>query len=41
MVSAYSTFANKGLRVAPMMITRIEDKNGTVLNNLYQKLKKF
>ncbi|TVZ56229.1 penicillin-binding protein 1A [Lutibacter sp. Hel_I_33_5] len=31
MVSAYSTFANKGLRVNPMMITRIEDKNGTVL----------
>ncbi|MDC1162069.1 transglycosylase domain-containing protein [Tenacibaculum sp.] len=32
MVSAYSTFANKGLRVSPMMITRIEDKNGTVLD---------
>lgn len=31
MVSAYGMFANKGLRVAPMMITRIEDKNGTVL----------
>ncbi|WGH74722.1 transglycosylase domain-containing protein [Tenacibaculum tangerinum] len=31
MVSAYSTFANKGLRVSPLMITRIEDKNGTVL----------
>ncbi len=31
MVSAYSTFANRGLRVKPMMITRIEDKNGTVL----------
>jgi len=31
MVAAYSTFANKGLRVNPMMITRIEDKNGTVL----------
>jgi penicillin-binding protein 1A len=31
MVGAYSTFANKGLRVAPNMITRIEDKNGTVL----------
>jgi penicillin-binding protein 1A len=33
MVSAYSTFANKGLRVSPMIITRIEDKNGTVLKN--------
>ena len=31
MVSAYSTFANRGLRVSPMMISRIEDKNGTVL----------
>ena len=31
MVSAYSTFANRGLRVSPMIITRIEDKNGTVL----------
>ncbi len=33
MVSAYSTFANKGLRVSPMIITRIEDKNGTVLKD--------
>lgn len=32
MVSAYATFANKGLRVSPMIITRIEDKNGTVLD---------
>ncbi|MFL0100683.1 penicillin-binding protein 1A [Tenacibaculum maritimum] len=31
MVSAYATFANKGLRVSPMMITRIEDKNRTIL----------
>tara|TARA_B100000953_G_scaffold51040_3_gene39359 strand:+ start:782 stop:3103 length:2322 start_codon:yes stop_codon:yes gene_type:complete len=31
MVSAYSTFANKGVRVKPVLITRIEDKNGTVL----------
>lgn len=31
MTSAYATFANKGLRAAPMMISRIEDKNGTVL----------
>jgi penicillin-binding protein 1A len=33
MTSAYSTFANKGLRVTPMIITRIEDKNGTVLKD--------
>ncbi|SNR52644.1 transglycosylase domain-containing protein [Lutibacter flavus] len=31
MVGAYSTFANKGLQVEPMMLLRIEDKNGTVL----------
>ena len=37
MVSAYSTFANKGLRVKPMIITRIEDKNGTVLKDFVPK----
>lgn len=31
MVGAYSTFANKGLRVEPMMLLKIEDKNGMVL----------
>ena len=31
MVGAYSTFANKGIYVKPIMISRIEDKNGTVL----------
>lgn len=39
MVSAYSTFANKGLRVSPMMITRIEDKNGTVLEEFVPETK--
>ncbi|QXP73220.1 transglycosylase domain-containing protein [Tenacibaculum sp. AHE15PA] len=39
MVSAYSTFANKGLRVSPMMITRIEDKNGTVLEEFIPETK--
>lgn len=39
MVSAYSTFANKGLRVSPMMITRIEDKNGTVLQDFVPETK--
>ena len=39
MVSAYSTFANKGLRVSPMMITRIEDKNGTVLQEFVPETK--
>lgn len=31
MTSAYATFANKGLRVEPNVLSRIEDKNGTVL----------
>ena len=31
MVAAYSTFANKGVYNKPVMITRIEDKNGTML----------
>lgn len=31
MVAAYSTFANKGIYNTPVMVTRIEDKNGTVL----------
>lgn len=31
MVAAYSTFANKGVYNTPVLITRIEDKNGTVL----------
>lgn len=31
MVSAYSTFANKGVYIKPVMVTSITDKNGTVL----------
>ena len=31
MVAAYSTFANKGVYNKPVLVTRIEDKNGTVL----------
>ena len=31
MVAAYSAFANQGIYVKPVMVTRIEDKNGTVL----------
>ncbi|MDO5607782.1 MAG: transglycosylase domain-containing protein [Capnocytophaga sp.] len=31
MVGAYSTFANEGVYVKPILVTRIEDKNGTVL----------
>jgi penicillin-binding protein 1A len=39
MVGAYSTFANKGMYVEPMMILRIEDKNGTVLTDFTPKTK--
>ncbi|GGB77901.1 penicillin-binding protein 1A [Flavobacterium suaedae] len=31
MVAAYSTFANKGMYIKPIVITRIEDKNGIEL----------
>lgn len=31
MVSAFSTFANKGVYTEPYFVSRIEDKNGTVL----------
>ncbi len=31
MVSAYTAFANKGLRVSPLFVTRIEDNDGNVL----------
>ncbi len=31
MVGAYSTFANEGVYVKPILIQRVEDKNGTVL----------
>lgn len=31
MVGAYCTFANKGIYVKPIMISRIEDKNGAIL----------
>ena len=35
MVSAYSTFVNEGVYVKPIIVSRIEDKNGTIL---YQHL---
>lgn len=31
MVGAYGTFANRGVHTEPLMVTRIEDKNGNVL----------
>ena len=33
MVSAYSTFPNKGVYSQPVFVTRIEDKNGNVISN--------
>ncbi len=39
MTGAYATFANKGLRVEPNMLMRIEDKNGTVLADFTPKTK--
>lgn len=35
MVRAMSTFANQGVYVKPMFITRIEDKNGNVIDRFY------
>ncbi len=37
MVGAYSTFANQGMYIKPMVVLRIEDKNGTVLENFLPK----
>ncbi|WP_456087994.1 transglycosylase domain-containing protein [Parabacteroides sp.] len=33
MVSAYTTFANKGIRVEPLYVTRIEDMSGNTIAN--------
>lgn len=39
MVGALNTFANKGMYVKPMMILRIEDKNGTILEEFTPETK--
>ncbi|WP_413511073.1 penicillin-binding protein 1A [Myroides odoratus] len=39
MVAAYSTFANQGVYVKPIFVTRIEDKNGVVLFNAVPETK--
>ncbi len=39
MVAAYATFANKGVYNEPVLVTRIEDKNGTVLYQFTPKTK--
>lgn len=37
MVGAYSTFANKGVWTEPIYITRIEDKNGNIIQEFIPK----
>ncbi len=39
MTGAMSTFANKGVFIEPIFITRIEDKNGNVIENFIPKQK--
>ena len=39
LTSAYSTFANKGTRIEPRVITRIEDKSGKILASFPSKSK--
>lgn len=39
MVGAYSAFANKGVYTNPVMVTTIEDKNGTILYQFSPKTK--
>ena len=38
MVSAYTTFSNKGIRVAPLYVTRIEDSYGNTIANFTPKM---
>jgi penicillin-binding protein 1A len=39
MLGALNTFANKGMYVKPMMVLRIEDKNGTILEEFTPETK--
>ncbi|MGN0069605.1 MAG: transglycosylase domain-containing protein [Prevotella sp.] len=38
MVSAYTTFANNGIRTAPLFVTRIEDNNGNVITQFQPRM---
>jgi penicillin-binding protein 1A len=38
MVSAYTAFANKGIRVAPLFVTRIEDSKGNVISSFTPRM---
>ncbi len=37
MVDAYTTFANKGIRIEPLYVTRIEDNNGNLIGTFIPK----
>ncbi|NDV58578.1 transglycosylase domain-containing protein [Bacteroides sp. 519] len=39
MVGAYTAFANKGIRVSPLFVTRIEDNEGNVLATFTPRMK--
>ncbi len=39
MTNAYATYANKGVRIEPVIITRIEDKMGNIIANITPKKK--
>lgn len=38
LVSAYTTFANKGVHIEPIAVTRIEDKEGNVLEEYFSDM---
>jgi penicillin-binding protein 1A len=38
MVSAYTAFANKGIRVAPLFVTKIEDSDGNVISTFTSQI---
>ena len=38
MVSGYTTFANKGIRVEPLYVTRIEDPYGNTIANFNSQM---
>ena len=40
LVSAYTTFANQGIHIEPIAVTRIEDKKGNILASFVQESKK-
>ncbi len=38
MVSAYTTFANHGIRTAPLFVTKIEDQNGNIIAHFQPRM---